>query len=193
ATVNTKTTAGLVFDYYSPTDFKFAALVAGSNQVLIGHRTSSGWVTEAVATRTITAGTDYTLLVALEALTATVSLSSASLGSFTFSGTVNAGGLRLSTRSRAGSFDSLLTSGDDPACATGGFFLTAQAAPTSPVGEAGVLTADQLQPIFVAAIQRWTASLAGVSGLEVVTVRVEDLPGLALGEAVGHTIFIDPA
>ena len=34
----------VIFDYQSPTDFKFAGAYVGSNRWLIGHRTSSLWV-----------------------------------------------------------------------------------------------------------------------------------------------------
>lgn len=37
-----KPTAGLVFDYYSPGDFKFVAILLDTNQIVIGHRTAKG-------------------------------------------------------------------------------------------------------------------------------------------------------
>src|SRR5262249_37453713 len=43
AIVNTRTTAGLIFAYTSPNDFIYAEVVAGTNQVILGHRTPAGW------------------------------------------------------------------------------------------------------------------------------------------------------
>ena len=39
--------AFLIFDYFSPTDFKFAGLDVSINKVVLGHRTASGWVYDA--------------------------------------------------------------------------------------------------------------------------------------------------
>jgi hypothetical protein len=58
--------AFLIFDYQSPTDFKFAGAYAGSNQWLIGHRTAAGWTTDAVTVGTIDPLTDYTLSVSIQ-------------------------------------------------------------------------------------------------------------------------------
>src|SRR5262249_52485431 len=69
ATVNAAangTWAGLVFAYSSSGDFLFAAVVPGTNQVILGHRNAAGWFTDAVASTTIAAGKDYTLLLALD-------------------------------------------------------------------------------------------------------------------------------
>ncbi len=57
--------AGLVFDYTSTNDFLYVAVIAGTNQVVLGHRSNGNWYVDAVASTTITAGTDYNLLVAL--------------------------------------------------------------------------------------------------------------------------------
>jgi hypothetical protein len=67
ATLNTESFGGLVFDYYNADVFKFAAVVPGSDQVVIGHHTKRGWFIDAAVTKTLTAGTDYNLGVSLEA------------------------------------------------------------------------------------------------------------------------------
>src|SRR5207302_8238986 len=59
------TTAGLTFAYTSTNDFLYAGVIAGTNQVVLGHRSNGIWYVDAVASATITAGTDYSLLVAL--------------------------------------------------------------------------------------------------------------------------------
>ena len=39
-TAGWKANAYMIFDYYSPTDFKFAGLDASTNKVVMGHRTA---------------------------------------------------------------------------------------------------------------------------------------------------------
>ena len=38
-----KANAYLIFDYFSPTDFKFAGIDVSINKVVMGHRDASGW------------------------------------------------------------------------------------------------------------------------------------------------------
>jgi subtilisin family serine protease len=56
----------LIFDYQSPTDFKFAGAYARADKWVVGHRTSSTWVTDASFAETILAATDYQLEVIIE-------------------------------------------------------------------------------------------------------------------------------
>jgi len=67
-------TGGLVFDYYSATDYKFAAIVAGSNKVVIGHVTATGTIIDASVAKTIAAGTTYQLGISLSGSTVSVTL-----------------------------------------------------------------------------------------------------------------------
>ena len=55
ATFTADTLAGIVFDYYGPEDFKFAAVKADTNQVVIGHYTAKGLVIDATADQPIAA------------------------------------------------------------------------------------------------------------------------------------------
>src|SRR5204862_5122255 len=45
-TGGTKSNAYLVFDYQSPTDFKFAGINVSTNKLEIGHRNASGWIVD---------------------------------------------------------------------------------------------------------------------------------------------------
>jgi hypothetical protein len=56
----------VVFDYQSPTDFKFAGAYVASNMWLIGRRDASGWITDVSLSESIAPGTDYNLQVVLE-------------------------------------------------------------------------------------------------------------------------------
>jgi RTX calcium-binding nonapeptide repeat (4 copies) len=191
ATVNTRATAGLVFDDYGPTNFKFAAVVAGSNQVVIGHRTSAGWFTDSVVSQTLTPGVTYTLKVALLGKTATVSLNGTSVLGYAFSELLNDAGLGMLARGGPASFGSLLIQGDDPAYSSGGFNLSAASAPAVPDPTVAPLTANALTPMIAAAIRRWVASGAidakTAARLADVQFQIADLPGRTLGREVGGT------
>jgi hypothetical protein len=213
ATVNGATNgtwAGLAFAYTSPNDFLFTAIVPGTNQVILGHRNSSGWFIDAVSTQTITAGTDYTLQVDLDSTpqadntpsTVNVVLNGASVLGYTYNiqfvGGPQFGNLQLGllARSGAASFYNLAIRGDDPAYANGGTpQLAAAPAPTS-AGAISPLAASQLQPIVQAAIARWDASPAlqgnDAQLLQQVQVTIAPLPGLMLGQTIGNSIVINP-
>jgi hypothetical protein len=62
----------LIFDYLSPTDFKFAGVDASTNKVEIGHRTATGWVIDKWITAQITPNTVYSLFAAINGTTVTV-------------------------------------------------------------------------------------------------------------------------
>jgi hypothetical protein len=56
----------LVFDYHSPTDFKYAGGSSDANLWFIGRRTSAGWITDAAMIESIAASRDYRLEVLIE-------------------------------------------------------------------------------------------------------------------------------
>ena len=56
----------VIFDYQSPTNFKFAGAYIGGNGWIIGHRDASGWVQDARLDESIDAATDYALRVVIE-------------------------------------------------------------------------------------------------------------------------------
>src|SRR5262249_24105154 len=78
------TAAGLAFALTDANNFLYAAVVAGTNQVVLGHCSGGVWYTDAVASAPITAGTDYTLLVALDKLNVNVVLNGRSVTQFTY-------------------------------------------------------------------------------------------------------------
>jgi hypothetical protein len=200
ATVNAAqsgATAGLTFGTTSTNDFLYAGIVAGTNQVVLGHRSKGVWYVDATASATINSGTDYTLLVALtEETTNTVNvvLNGKSVVSFNYNYLVHDGSLGLFARNGNASFDNVLIRGDDIAYAGGGAPQLAAGAPSQPTN-AIPPTADQLASIVTAAKGLWTAALgAGDPRLEIlnqVTVLVSDLPNGMLGSTTGTTIVID--
>ncbi len=115
------TSAGVVFDYYDSVNFKYAAIVAGTNQVVIGHHTKSGWAIDASVTKTITPATDYILSLSLKGTTVSVLLnpSTAAVGQaeaavgYLFNAVVVDGQAGLFTRGGVSSFASYKYKTDD--------------------------------------------------------------------------------
>jgi hypothetical protein len=62
-TAGYKANSYVIFDYWSPTDFKFAGIDVSTNKLLVGHRTASGWLQDNFAPFQATAGTTYNLLI----------------------------------------------------------------------------------------------------------------------------------
>ncbi len=182
---------GLIFGYNSPVQFLFAEIVAGTNQVVLGHVTAAGWFSDAVSTQTIAAGSTYTLMAAIDQQTVTVVLNGVSVVAYTYNFLPNQGQVGLFTKNSAGSFTTLTIRGDDPNAgplqiAAG--LMPAVQAPVAP------LTERQLQAIGQAAIQRWEASPAFAAknaSFNGVTYQVVDLPSQELGQTDVHTILID--
>src|SRR6185436_3751571 len=80
----------VVFDYQSPTNFKFAGLDISSNKLVMGHRNASGWVVDKQAAYqgSLRSDTWYNVLLAVNGLTATLVVNGASVFSFTYQATV---------------------------------------------------------------------------------------------------------
>jgi hypothetical protein len=75
AKLTTAGRAGIVFDRYGEESFKFAAIDAATDQVLIGHWTAKrGFVIDAAVSRLIADNVEYTLGVALKGATVSVTL-----------------------------------------------------------------------------------------------------------------------
>ncbi|MFL5754716.1 MAG: hypothetical protein ACJ77N_00310, partial [Chloroflexota bacterium] len=73
--------AYVLFDYFSPTDFKFAGIDVGLNKAVLGHRTAQGWVIDAQAPVTggVRSDTYYSLQVVVNGLVVTVVVNGASV------------------------------------------------------------------------------------------------------------------
>lgn len=216
ATVNVATSggrAGLVFDSTSSGNFLYAAIVAGTNQVVLGHRSNGVWTVDATANVTINAGSDYTLMVALvEGTTNTVNvvLNGKSVTSFTYGSMVHDGGVGLFTSNGKASFDNVLIRGDDVAYAGGGSPLVADTASNQPDGtNVGILDTTSIDAAIAEAKRRWIASglvsAESVLALGEIQVQIADLQGLTLslaneaehsiivdGNAAGYGWFVDP-
>jgi hypothetical protein len=58
-----KANSYVIFDYWSPTDFKFAGIDVSTNKMVVGHRTASGWITDNFTPFQAKADTTYNLLI----------------------------------------------------------------------------------------------------------------------------------
>jgi Ca2+-binding RTX toxin-like protein len=71
-----KANAYVIFDYFSPTDFKFAGIDASINKAVVGHRTAAGWIVDQQTSvpGSVRSNTWYDLLVVVNGLVVTVSI-----------------------------------------------------------------------------------------------------------------------
>jgi hypothetical protein len=81
---NASSNGYVIFDYVSPTNFKFAGIDATSGKLRIGHRTSSGWVSDAQANLKVSYNVNYALKVSLEGSKVSVTVNGGSLLSFNY-------------------------------------------------------------------------------------------------------------
>jgi Ca2+-binding RTX toxin-like protein len=192
ALVNTQSFGGIAFDAYSATDFKFVAIDAPNDQVIIGHYTArSGMVKDSVASKVIDAGKDYTLAVTLRGTMVSVTLNGQFANSFVFNAATVDGAFGLLTKSGTSSFDTVVVKTDDPSMANHLQASSVQASTTT----GDNLTASTLQPLAAEAVVRWTAALGTedprTAFLQSAVFKVTDLPGRSLGEVVGNEVLID--
>ena len=102
---NTNKNSFIIFDYQSPTDFKYAGLDAVANTMRIGQRTTAGWVDKATLKIKLT-GAQFTPLLAVNGSVATLTLGSSAL-SYTFSDPLNDGMIGVGVNAATGSFTNL--------------------------------------------------------------------------------------
>ncbi len=97
----------LIFDYQSPTNFKFAGAFVGNQQWVIGHRDATGWhIDAAFSDASIAAGTTYSLELLLQGSTASLLVGGVSKVSHSYSSTFT-GSLGLGTENSVTQFGSL--------------------------------------------------------------------------------------
>ncbi len=198
ATVNTRGLGGLIFDYKSPYDYKYAAMIPGSSQVVI--RQVSGQTTTTVATvsRSLYSGADTLLGLVMNGSSVTIYVNNVSVLSHTFPLSVTTGQTGLIGLSGQSLFKNLVLWGNNATAGSSPLFSPYQMAafaPTSTQGPMTPLTENQLQGIADAAKAQWTSLAPSVAPvLSSVRFQVADLSGLAVGKTSsdGSLITIDP-
>src|SRR5437764_14604917 len=79
-----KANAFAIFDYQSPTDFKFAGIDVSTNKFVMGHRTASGWIYDAQTPLQVKPDTWYQVLIAVNGTNVTVSVDGAQQFTYTY-------------------------------------------------------------------------------------------------------------
>jgi hypothetical protein len=193
-----------VFDYYGPKDFKFAAIDAAADKVVIGHFTSkSGWIYDATFDIVIESGVDYDLNLSLKGSTVSLSVKQvkaknwqAMVGHVYNAVTVD-GDFGLLSKAGRGSFDEVMVKTNDPALRDqdDASALTAATVSTEDPEAQSPLTYAELDPIIEEAVSRWAkSSLVNetmLSTVDHVTFLIADLSGDTLALAVDDTVIID--
>ena len=113
--IQTDSFGGLVFDYYSLTDFKFAAIIPDANQVVVGHYTERGWSIDAMAEIDLDSNQSYTLGVSMLGSMVSVTVDGQAVMGYTFNSILNDGEFGLLSMEGSTSFDDFIVKGDDPA------------------------------------------------------------------------------
>jgi hypothetical protein len=196
ATFSTDLRAGLVFDYYSETDFKWAALDVQNNEVLIGHYTArGGWVVDARVDRNLTAGKAYDLKIALRTSTVSVQVDGQTVLGHIYTGVVVDGrfGMLSVGTGTATQFDEMTFSSNDVVFEPVEQNLLARDVAVSTVQTVTALEAADLAPIVEEAISRWSLSedKALIEAISDTQFVIADLDGQQLAAYQDGVIYID--
>ncbi len=71
-TGGSKSNAYLIFDYQSPTDFKFAGIDISTDKLVMGRRTEAGWIIDVQTNARLRPDVDYNLLLSINGSVATL-------------------------------------------------------------------------------------------------------------------------
>jgi hypothetical protein len=100
--------AMLIFDYHSPTDFKFAGGSVNSGRWHIGHYSGGAWIIDAFVNDTILAGKNYDLKLDVQSTVATLVVDGATVLSHEYLGqALSDGELGIGTDNAVSSFDNV--------------------------------------------------------------------------------------
>jgi len=95
----------VIFDYVSPTDFKFAGINQKTRKLEIGQCTENGWIVLSKTSMKFKAGREYTLKLILHGDTVSLVVNDAKTASHSFGSLVNGGALGLGTHNAQSQFD----------------------------------------------------------------------------------------
>jgi hypothetical protein len=110
-----KANAYVIFDYISPTDFKFAGIDIAINKFVMGHRTTAGWIVDVQSPLQVKPNIWYDTLVAVNGTTVTVSVNGTQAFTYTFGARMingeafglNKGMIGVGSQQSKGSFDNV--------------------------------------------------------------------------------------
>ncbi len=199
---STQGRSGMVFDRYSDTDFKFVAVDVNTREVIVGHRTASGWSVDAsVVNSALLPGVDLKLGVSIKGASVSVTLNDQAALGHIFNGVGVDGRFGLFTQGAEASFDAVTVRTNDPAVpaplragtAAGASVNLAGADPGLSVPAADGLSLDAAAPLFDEAGRRWALveDALHLRALQRVQLAVADLPAGELARFHGDTITVD--
>jgi Ca2+-binding RTX toxin-like protein len=196
---------GFIFDHYGAKDYKFAAVLAASNQVVIGHVAKNGAVTyNAIANITFPVGGEFDLRVTLKGTTVSLALGvKDGLGNtayhevlgHVFNAVVVDGQFGLLAMNGTVSFDTVKLATDDPAYLDLSEGMRAATTPGWTAEAPAALTEADVSLVLGAAIDRLVMAFdldgATAAWLLATEIRIVELPELMLGQVVDGVIMID--
>jgi len=197
ALLSTNGTAGFVFDQYDAENYKFVAIDAVNDRVIIGHSTSlHGIEIDASFARDFNATTSYRLKASMQGAGIDVSVNGALVTNYSFNSAMVDGDFGMISMQGTASFDSLTVRTNDRA------FVAAQAlyADAAPAAIATTsLREEDLLAVVNESKRRWLASgLANQAAMDAIQVEIAELnvsaneaSALKLGQTIGNVITLD--
>ena len=186
---------GFVFDYYDTDDFKFVAIDAASDQVIVGHVSPKGGLSiDKTFARTLSDTSASTLRLTFSGASVSITAGGGFVGTYAFNSALVDGGFGLLSLGTMSSFDEFTIRTNEDAFGTSSSLVAATAAVgTVPSGAA--LTQADVDALLAAATSIWTQtgalSAAQLVRLEDANVALADLDGQQLGFNGYGTIYID--
>ncbi|MDT8434866.1 MAG: hypothetical protein RQ731_08945, partial [Anaerosomatales bacterium] len=195
ALLRTGTLAGLIFDGYSGTDYKFAAIDVLGSRVLLGHLDPRrGWVIDTAIPRTLVAGRDYLLRLTLKGASMSLMLDGSFLASWGYNAAVVDGSVGLFATGGTGSFTAFAVRTNDPQFIDTSVAMTL-APEASSTGRSPTALDETMLDVAVSAAQEYWAGLVDDSAdravLESLRFAVADLAPGFLGLTAGTTVYVD--
>jgi hypothetical protein len=104
---------GLVFDYYSDVDFKYAMVDIVADLIVLGHRTPSGWIVDATTAWELADGIDHLLKITLKGAGVNVVVDGQTIFGYSYNSPLVDGAFGILTDG-TGSFDNVRVRTNDP-------------------------------------------------------------------------------
>ena len=190
-TAGWKANAYIIFDYTSPTSFKFAGIDVATNKLVMGHRDGTGWIVDKQAPFQSKPDTYYNMLLAVNGLTATLVVNNQAVFSQTYAARVidgysyalNWGLVGMGSDNSRGNFDNVTVQVLPPA-------VTYQNTEDFSDGVADLYTAAKAGAWLVAN-GRFTANAANATSLAYDQVNLPNVTNLQTASALDLSVVVN--
>ncbi|MDN3720465.1 hypothetical protein QW131_17540 [Roseibium salinum] len=192
---NSQGLAGIAFDVYGPSDYKFVALDAANDLVLVGHVSlKGGYQVDATYSRAMVDGVDHKLRLSLLGASVSISVDGAFVTNHGFYSALVDGGVGLMNGDQLASFDKLSIRTNDPYFDTSDNLLSAGS--NAIVGSVDLaITREDALGLLDDAIVVWRESgqldASQLAALGKLDIQVVDLADGELAQSVFGAILID--